>query len=239
MISFHLRGHIIPFINLAIKLASKGFTITFAHIDYIHHQISKSHHNITEMDIFARARNSGLDIHYTTISDGLPIGFDRAANFNLHLENFLYQFPDKVDEQVGKIITQPDSDSDYFLIADTFCVWPEKIAKKYNLVNVSFWTEPALVFSLYYHLDLLREKGHIPVTGRQENVDYIPGISSINTKDFVSYFQDSGINSVTQNPFPGFRCGEKRRFHICNTVQELGERKKERKGKKTKLEGRK
>ncbi|KAL3628504.1 hypothetical protein CASFOL_027550 [Castilleja foliolosa] len=221
MISLHLQGHIIPFVNLAIKLASKGFTITFAHLDYIHHQISKSHHNTTEIDIFARARESGLDIHYTTINDGLPVDFDRAANFNLHLENFQHQFPDKVDELVSKIITQPDSNSDYFLIADTFCLWSERIAKKYNLVNVSFWTEPALVFSLYYHLDLLRENGHVPVTGREENVDYIPGISSINTKDFVSYFQDTELTLLHKILFRAFDLVKSADFVICNTIQEL------------------
>ncbi|KAL6574864.1 hypothetical protein OROMI_012149 [Orobanche minor] len=223
MISFHLQGHIIPFVNLAMKLASKGFSITFAHLDFIHHQISKSHPkpNTTEIDIFAQARNSGLDIHYTTLNDGLPVDFDRASNFDRHLENFMHQLPDKVDELVGRITTRPDSNSNYFLIADTFCIWPEKIAKKYNLVNVSFWTEPALVFSLYYHLDLLRENGHVPVRARRENVDYIPGIPSVNTKDFMSYLQDSELTLLHKVVFRALDAVKSADFIICNTVQEL------------------
>ncbi|KAK6147038.1 hypothetical protein DH2020_017950 [Rehmannia glutinosa] len=219
MISFHLQGHIIPFVNLALKLASKGFTITFAHLDFIHHQISKSHYNTTEIDIFAQARNSGLDIRYTTISDGFPVDFDRAANFNQHLESFLYKFPDKVDEFVGNLISS--SDSNYFLVADTFSIWSAKIAKKYGLVNVSFWTEPALVFSLYYHLDLLRENGHVPVNGRKEIVDYVPGIPSINTKDFMSYFQDSDLQLLHKIIFRAFDVVKSADFILCNTVHEL------------------
>lgn len=37
---------------------------------------------------------------------------------------------------------------------------------KYNLVNVSYWTEPALVLSVYYHLDLLRQNGHYDCIGK-------------------------------------------------------------------------
>ncbi|KAG8376584.1 hypothetical protein BUALT_Bualt09G0078800 [Buddleja alternifolia] len=220
MISFHLQGHIIPFVNLAIKLASKGFSITFAHLDYIHHQITKSHNTTAEnIDIFAQARKSGLEIHYTTLSDGFPVEFNRSANFDEHLDSFLYQFPDKVDELVGKIVNSHPGN--YFLIADTFCVWHEKIAKKYNLVNVSFWTEPALVFSLYYHLELLRENGDVPVNRRQVNVDYVPGIKSINTKDFMSYFQDSELHLIHKVIFRAFDLVKEADFILCNTVQEL------------------
>ncbi|GER54288.1 UDP-Glycosyltransferase superfamily protein, partial [Striga asiatica] len=228
MVSLHLQGHITPFVNLALKLASNGFTITFAHLHFVHRQISKSQPPTTaaaaasDADVFSRARASGLDIRYTTLSDGLPIDYDRAANFDRHLESFMYQLPDHVDELVGKLIAA-DPNSDYFLVADSLCIWPEKIARKHNLVNVSFWTEPALVFSLYYHLDLLRENGHVPVNGRRVNVNYIPGIPSINTKDFVSYFHDSDsdLTLLHKLMFRAFDAVKSADFFLCNTVQEL------------------
>ncbi|KAK4396375.1 UDP-glycosyltransferase 86A1 [Sesamum angolense] len=189
MISLPLQGHIIPFVNLAIKIASKGFSVTFAHHEFVHHHISNSQYNSTDVDIFAQARSSGLDINYTTISDGFPIEFDRSADSDTYMESFFSRFPEKVDELVGKIVqSRSSSGSNFFLISDTFSLWPAKIAEKYGLVDVSFWTEPALVFSLYYHLQLLRENGHVPVNGRWENVDYLPGIQSINTKDFIFHF---------------------------------------------------
>lgn len=222
MVSFHLQGHITPFLNLAIKLASKGFTVTFAHLEHIHHQISNSQKTPTEPDIFAGARISGLDIRYTTFNDGFPLDFDRSANFDLHLENFLLRFPDKVDELVAKIIhSNSPADFNYFLIADTLSVWPSKIAKKYGLVNVSFWTEPALVFSLYYHLQLLRDNGHVPVNGRYETVNYVPGIPSINTRDFMSFLHDSDLKLLHNIMFKAFEEVRSAELILCNTVEEL------------------
>jgi hypothetical protein len=75
----------------------------------------------------------------------------------------LHVFSAHVDEVVGQIVKSDDSVR--CLIADTFFVWPSKIAKKFGLLYVSFWTEPALVFSLYYHMDLLRINGHFGCQG--------------------------------------------------------------------------
>ncbi|KAK7819603.1 udp-glycosyltransferase 86a1 [Quercus suber] len=56
---YPLQGHVIPFVHLAIKLASKGFIITFVNTQSVHHNIIKSQPNSTkEDDIFAEARKS-------------------------------------------------------------------------------------------------------------------------------------------------------------------------------------
>ena len=64
---------------------------------------------------------------------------------------------------MGQIVKSEDSIR--WLIADTYFVWPSKIAKKFGLLYVSIWTEPALVFSLYYHMDLLMINGHFACQG--------------------------------------------------------------------------
>ncbi|KAI3472570.1 hypothetical protein Pfo_029354 [Paulownia fortunei] len=167
MVAFSLQGHITPFSNLALKLASNGCTITFVHTKFIHHMLSKAHHDgtVEQVDFFSGARKSGLDIRYTTVYDGFPPDYDRILNFKEYWETILRDFPSRVDELVGNIIQFDDASVVPFLIADTFYSWPATIAKKFNILNVSFWTEPALVFSLYYHLDLLRENGHFPSKG--------------------------------------------------------------------------
>ncbi|CAK9155275.1 unnamed protein product [Ilex paraguariensis] len=225
MISFHLQGHIIPYVHLAIKLASKGLTITFVHTQSIHQQIIKAQSDNTPAgtDIFSEARTSGLDIRYMTVSDGLPVEFDRSVKSEQYWESFLNVFPVNIDDLVGEIVRREPS-SELFLIADTFYLWPEKIAKKYNLVNVSFWTEPALVFNLYYHLDLLRQNGHFGSNdNRKGTIDYIPGVKAIEPKDLMSYLQDTDLSSVIH--WIIFRAFEeevkKADFVLCNTVQEL------------------
>ncbi|KAM0949685.1 hypothetical protein DsansV1_C05g0055131 [Dioscorea sansibarensis] len=49
--------------------------------------------------------------------------------------------------------------------ADTFFVWPSTISKKFGIPYILFWTEPALVYSLYYHMHLLRLHGHFGSCG--------------------------------------------------------------------------
>ena len=171
MIPVPLQGHINPTVHLAMKLASKGFTITFVNTQFIHHHITKSKPNTTSQevnvddDIFAGARKSGLDIRYKTVSDGFPLAFDRFLNADTFLEGLTHVFQAHVDEVVGDIIREADNPPVSCLIVDTFHTWPSDIANKYNLLHVSFWTEPALVFSLYYHLDLLITNGHFASCG--------------------------------------------------------------------------
>ncbi|KAL1549411.1 UDP-glycosyltransferase 86A1-like [Salvia divinorum] len=152
--------------NLAIKLASSGCAVTFVHTVFVHHMLSKADGvNVEEADPFLRARRLGLDIRYATISDGFPPDFDRIVNLKQHWDAVFLDFPSRVDELIGDIIQSDDEAFAHFLVADTFYSWPASIARKYNILNVSFWTQPALVFAMYYHFDLLREKGYLPVKG--------------------------------------------------------------------------
>ncbi|KAB1223673.1 UDP-glycosyltransferase 86A1 [Morella rubra] len=222
MFAYPLQGHVIPFVHLAIKLASKGFTITFVNTLSIHHQITKSQSAIAGDNIFAEASKSGLDIRYTTISDGFPIGFDRSLNHDQFMEGLLHVFSAHVDDLVGRMVHSDPSIT--CLIADTFFVWPSMIAKKYNLVNVSFWTEPALVLTLYYHLDLLIKNGHFASQdNREDPVDYIPGVRAIEPKDLMSYIQATeNISTVVHRIiYKAFKDVKKADFIVCNTVQEL------------------
>lgn len=116
-------------------------------------------------DIFAKARQTaGLDIRYATVNDGFPLSFDRSLNHDQFVEGLIHVFSAHVDELVQNLIRSSDPPPTC-LIADTFYVWPSRTAAKFNLVFVSFWTEPALVFTLYYHLDLLKKNGHFAAKG--------------------------------------------------------------------------
>ncbi|KAJ0027263.1 hypothetical protein Pint_35674 [Pistacia integerrima] len=221
IIAYPLQGHVIPVVNLALKLASNGLTITFVNTHSIHHQQTRAQHNKTEDDLFAEARKSGLDIRYRTVSDGLPLGFDRSLNHDQFMESLLHVFSAHVDELVGNIVEMNPEVS--CLITDTFFVWSSMIAKKYNLVNISFWTETALVFTLYYHMDLLRSHGHFDsVDNREDTIDYIPGVAAIEPKDLMSYLQAADTRTVVHQIISkSFENVRKTDFIICNTVQEL------------------
>lgn len=167
LLPYPLQGHVIPFVHLAIKLASSGCTITFVNTESIHHQISKSQQSRPdkqqreEEDIFSGARelSPDLDIRYTTVSDGFPIEFDRSLNHDQFFESILHDFHAGVDKLVGELVLSHDPPLNSFIV-DTFYVFGSLISEKYNLVYTSFFTEPALVFTLYYHMDLLRKNSH-------------------------------------------------------------------------------
>ncbi|KAJ4978885.1 hypothetical protein NE237_009665 [Protea cynaroides] len=226
-VAYPLQGHVIPCVHLAIKLASKGFTITFINTDSIHRQTSEAQLNSggagdCEEDIFAGARKSGLDIRYRTVSDGLPVKFDRALNHDQFMASLLHVFSAHVEVLVRNIIIEYGP-SITCLIADTFFVWPSMIAKKFGLLYISFWTEPALVFTLYYHLHLLRTNGHYACFDKREDtIDYIPGVPSIEPTDLMSYLQDTDtgtvVHQIIQKSFEDARGAD---FVICNTIQEL------------------
>ncbi|KAG9155224.1 hypothetical protein Leryth_023329 [Lithospermum erythrorhizon] len=225
LVSYPLQGHVIPSVQLAIKLASSGFTITFINTQSIHHQItSKSQQSgHQEEDIFAEARRAspGLDIRYITVSDGLPVDFDRSLNHDQFMASLLHVFSAHVEEVVLKIILE-NKPNVSCLIADTFFVWPGHLAKKYGLLYISFWTEPALVFTLYYHMDLLRSNGHFGfIDAREDSIDYIPGLPRIEPKDLMSYLQTPEVSVTHQIIFKAFRDVKNADMVLCNTVEEL------------------
>ncbi|KAL3530525.1 hypothetical protein ACH5RR_009847 [Cinchona calisaya] len=222
LVSYPLQGHVIPSVHLAINLASRGFTITFINTQSIHNQITSGDKSINgQGDIFSEVRKSGLDIRYTTVPDGLPIGFDRSLNHDRFMAALLHVFSAHVEEEVQKIVKSGPHVT--CLIADTFFVWPGMLAKKYGLLYISFWTETALVFSLYYHLDLLRLNGHFGcIDLREDPIDYIPGVPPIEPKDLASYLQEMYPTSVChQIIFKAFKDAKDADFILCNTVQEL------------------
>ncbi|KAL1549412.1 UDP-glycosyltransferase 86A1-like [Salvia divinorum] len=221
MIPYPYQGHINPFVSLAVKLASQGFTITFINTQSVHRRISRAQTATGHADIFSGARDSGLDIRYATVCDGFPLGFDRSLNHDQFVEGLIHVFSAHVDELVGNLA---DSDPPVTcLIADTFYVWASYIARKYNLVYVSFWTEPALVLSLYYHLDLLKKNGHFGSQAkRKDMIDYIPGVGAMKPTDLMSYLQADDICTVVHRViYRAFEDVKKADIIICNTVEEL------------------
>ncbi|KAI4322303.1 hypothetical protein L6164_022011 [Bauhinia variegata] len=229
LFAYPLQGHVIPSVHLAINLASQGFTITFINTLSIHRQTTKANHLLSDNndvngadDIFSGVRDSGLDIRYMTVSDGLPVEFDRSLNHDQFMASLLHVFSAHVQELVAQIVKQ-SLPLVTCLIADTFFVWPSVIAKKFGLLYVSFWTEPALVFSLYYHMHLLRKNGHFDCCDiRQDSIDYIPGVKVIHPKDLTSYLQATDTSTVCHQiiskAFDDVRGAD---FVLCNTVQEL------------------
>ncbi|RWV78521.1 hypothetical protein BHE74_00030041 [Ensete ventricosum] len=217
------QGHFTPSANFAVKLAARGFIITFVTTEAFHHQRTASGAvSVDGHEVFANARSMGMDIRYELVSDGLPVSFDRDMHRDQFSDAFYHLLPAHVEELMRKLLlAEPPID---VLISDTFAVWPSTLAKKFGLPYVSFWTESALVFAIYYHMNLLVENGHFgsPTETRKDTITYIPGVPSIEPTDLVSFFHSPEASwRVLRNVGKAFEEVKGADFVLCNTVQEL------------------
>ncbi|CAI9775028.1 unnamed protein product [Fraxinus pennsylvanica] len=102
--------------------------------------------------------------------------------------------------------------------------WMKYVAGIQLACMMGFGSEPALVFSIAYHLDLLRENGHFPCKDNvEENINYIPGVSSMNTRDLMSFLKESEIKRIIQKIVIKTFDDEvqKAYFILLSTIQEL------------------
>ncbi|KAI5017064.1 hypothetical protein ZWY2020_037442 [Hordeum vulgare] len=169
VIPYPLQGHVIPAAHLALRLAARGFAVTFVNTESVHQQAARALDvdDRRTCDIFAGARGSCEDdVRYELVSDGFPLGFDRSLNHDQFMEGVLHVLPAHVEELLRRVVVDPASTC---LVADTFFVWPATLAGKLGVPYVSFWTEPALIFNLYYHMDLLAMHGHFKCKGTTAN----------------------------------------------------------------------
>ncbi|XBJ17609.1 hypothetical protein VPH35_008980 [Triticum aestivum] len=116
VIPYLLQGHVIPVAHLALRLAARGFTVTFVNTE-------------SSYNIFAGARASSRerpDVQYELVSDGFPLGFDRSLNHDQFMEGVLHVLPAHVEELLRRVVLDPASTC---LVADTFFMWPAMLAR--------------------------------------------------------------------------------------------------------------
>ncbi|RAL42781.1 hypothetical protein DM860_009288 [Cuscuta australis] len=231
MVPAPLQGHLTPFVHLALKLASHGFTVTFLNTHATHSKLIRSAPasaaGNNSSDIFSDARDrSGLDIRYAVISDGFPPGSDQGINEDMFIHGLIHVFSAHVDDFIGSLRQNSDVNPPVScLLADSFFVWPSAVARKHGLVNVSFWTQSALAFTMYFHKELLSAHGHLGPqdnNGEDEVIDYIPGVEAIKTRDIPSHLQDSEPWTLMNTyVFKSLQDAIKADIIVSNTVFEL------------------
>jgi UDP:flavonoid glycosyltransferase YjiC (YdhE family) len=133
------RGHLIPFMQLANKLAARGFTVTF---------VVTFHHTSALQKKVESARENGLDIRLVEMEipknqldtvhwDDQPLP-SLAANESLEgpFERFLQRF------MAGEICNTSESPGPRLscLIADFLLGWASGVAKKFDIRRVCFDT---------------------------------------------------------------------------------------------------
>ncbi|CAM0948446.1 unnamed protein product [Alopecurus aequalis] len=207
VIPLEFQGHVIPAVHLALRLAARGFAVTFVNTESVHQQMARAHSiDPQQYDIFAGAH--GADVRYEIVSD-FPSAEQEQDVPPAHMEELL-----------RRVILHPASTC---LIADTFFEWPATMARRLGVPYVSLWTEAALVFALYYHMDLLMKHGHYNCKEpRKDSITYIPGVTEIEPHELMSYLQETDTTSVMHRIiFKAFQDVRSADYILCNTVEEL------------------
>jgi len=140
------HGHLIPFMQLAKKLAAKGLTVTF---------VVTFHHISSLQNKVVAARESGLDIHLVEMEvtkDELALGKVNsnsvqwhhlppllAANESLQepFHRFLHRF---LGGEISSTSGSPAAPRLNCLIADMLLGWASAVAKKFDIPRVCFDT---------------------------------------------------------------------------------------------------
>lgn len=152
------QGHIIPMMQLAKLLHSRGFLITFVNTDFSHKHLLRS-----------RGADSSecLDgFRFETISDGLsslgeamedPVGFTKSFQ-----ENCVSPFRDLLT----KLHHPSDGSRVTCIIADAIMTYTIKIAEELGIPEVLFCSNSACGQMAYFHYQELIRRGLVPLKGK-------------------------------------------------------------------------
>ncbi|KAJ4840482.1 hypothetical protein Tsubulata_000400 [Turnera subulata] len=174
------RGHINPMMNLCKTLVSRteSMLITFVLTE--------------EWFGFIGCDPKPDRIRFKTIPNVVPSELVRAKD----MEEFFKAVRTKMEAPFEDLLDQLDQPPTV-IMADTFLSWVPGFGNRRNIPVTSFWTMPATVFSIFHHLDLLRQRGHIfpdLLERGSERVDYIPGVSSTRLVDLPSFITSKPVS---------------------------------------------
>nr|UXB92750.1 glycosyltransferase [Helleborus thibetanus] len=169
------RGHVNPMMNLCTLLISKCPSLTISFI------ISE------EWLSFLSSTPKPPSINFQTIPNVIPSEHVRAANYS----EFLKAVATEMEAPVEVVIDRLEVPVISALVVDTCLPWGVGVGIRRSIPVVSLWPQSPSVLWMYYHTDLIMQKGHFGVDFSErghEVIDYIPGLSSTRLADLPSVF---------------------------------------------------
>lgn len=184
VVPYPAQGHINPMLQFAKRLVSKKLKVTFV----------MSEANLKDMleaqDTSISISSHEVEVQYETISDGLPLDFDRSKDFEMAAQMLCKFGGLTLTNLIERIHSQGDNIS--CIVYDSFLPWVPQVANKFNIPLAFFWTQSCAVYSIYYHFS----RGlTIPRDGTGKTMDEIeiPGLPLLNVSDLPSFLQHSNV----------------------------------------------
>eukprot|EP00253_Pinus_taeda_P010749 PITA_10749 len=141
VIPYPLQGHINPMLLFAKRLASKEIMVTFVTTEENRERM------LQVQDAEPGASNSSMEVKFETISDGLPVDFDRSKDLGM-LHDMLRKIGAlTLPNLIERLSAQGNKIS--CIVYDSFLDWVPDVAKKFNIPVAFFWTQSCAVYSIY------------------------------------------------------------------------------------------
>eukprot|EP01018_Ginkgo_biloba_P017683 Gb_30616 [translate_table: standard] len=232
VIPYPAVGHVNPMMHLSKRLASRGTIVTFVTTHAFHSHMMKSQLATPSTDL-QTDHDLGLHIRPAQISDGLPLEFDRSANFN----EFLLSMDRNVEAEIEKLILNLNAASSdqlpplSFIIADAFHPQTLHVANKLGLPWVVLWPEAAASYSICSKWDLLLSQGHLPLrkpgaVERNDLIDCIPDIPHLRATELPDFMHTSNMtsNPIDELSYRTIKNVGEADWVLCNSFSELESR---------------
>ncbi|TVU21575.1 hypothetical protein EJB05_31221, partial [Eragrostis curvula] len=214
--AYPMQGHVIPAVHLALRLAERGFAVTFVNTESVHHRIGAG------ADIFAgaRARGFGAGRAVRAGERRIPSGLRPVAE------------PPPVHGRPPARAPRPrrgaapprrrGSGRDVPRRRHVLRVARHAGAEARRAVRVVLDGASAHLQPLLYHMDLT-QNGHFRCNEpRKDTITYIPGVPAIEPGELMSFLQKTDKTSVAHRIiFKAFEEARGADLVVCNTVEEL------------------
>ncbi|GLJ48796.1 hypothetical protein SUGI_1028980 [Cryptomeria japonica] len=177
LLPFPAQGHITPMMQLANILVANHIVVTFVNTEFIEKRLK---HKSTDY------------LRFQSFPDGLPPDHLRTLKVPELCESLQKHAPFHVENIVEKIMQADSVPPLTIIVADGAFSFTQKIADKFSVPRVAFWTTSACGFSAYYYMPLLIDQGYIPLKDdrgscKNDVITCIPEMEALRVKDLPSF----------------------------------------------------
>ncbi|XP_027153254.1 UDP-glycosyltransferase 83A1-like [Coffea eugenioides] len=153
-IPYPAQGHVLPLMELALRLVKNGIKVTFVNTEFDHKRVIESlsgEENVPDM------------MHLVSVPDGLESWEDRNDLGKL-TKTIFRVMPAKLEALMEKM-NESETDKITCLITDESMGWALEIAKNMGVRAVAFWPAAAALLALQLNIPKLIDDGIIDSSG--------------------------------------------------------------------------
>jgi pathogen-inducible salicylic acid glucosyltransferase len=202
VLAYPAQGHVNPMLQFSKLLQHEGVKVTL----------------VTTLHYRKTLQSVPPSIAIETISDGFDNGgVEEAEDYKNYLGRFWQVGPKTLAELIEKLGILGDKVD--CVIYNSFFTWALDVAKRFEIIGVSYLTQNMSVNSIYYHV----QKGELKVPLINQDEISLPLLPRFEVEDMPSFFlTEEGENQVLLDMVVGqFSNIDKADWILCNTFYEM------------------